>query len=194
MGVDLSCIVKNRFTDRRNPEACAEFIDETIEQLTKKYCVSEGTFDFEYHNYGGTFNTWAIKSKIWDIVEIQLCVGMWYIMVAVHYCQLFFKGQYWRLLMQEIANALGEKELWLCNENYDPSNFADIDNVSFDEWYSCVSSDTEVCNNGIIPDYPTAAILRIPNNKFYPSLPVYHDTTNFYLRRLEEKSETISGH
>lgn len=196
MGIDLCCIVKNRFTDRRNPEACAEFIDETIENLTKKYCVEEGAFDFEYHNYGGTFNTFALTTSLWDIVEIRLCVGMWHIMSAVHYCQLFFKGQYWRLLMEEIADALGEKELWLCDENhtYNMTHLPDdIDYVSFDEWHSCVTSNKEEFQNGVIPDYPTAAVLRTPEDKFYPSLGAYHDTTTFYLNRLKEHSKIPEG-
>lgn len=71
MGIDLSCIVKNRFTDRRNPEACAGYIGETIEKLTNRYCVKEGAFDFEYHNYGGTFNTFSIKTGLGILLKFS---------------------------------------------------------------------------------------------------------------------------
>ena len=113
MGVDLSCIVRNRFTERNNKRACEAFIEETIEKLSAKYCVGKGVFNMEYDD---DYDDYSITTELWDVMRIQLCVGMWHIECGVHYCQLFFKNQFWRLLMQEIADALGEKELWLCNE------------------------------------------------------------------------------
>lgn len=195
MGIDLSCIVKNRFTDRRHKKVCEEYINETIEKLSKKYCVGKDVFRMEYDDYDG-FYTYSIVTEMWDIMRLQLCIGMWHIECGVHYCQLFFKNQYWRLLMQEIADALGEKELWLCDENctwnsaYLPH---DIDETPFDEWYSCIASNIEGCKDGVIPDYPTAAVLSTPENEFFDSMKAYHDTTNLYLRRKEEQYSSLEG-
>ena len=115
MGVDLSCIVRNRFTERNNKRACEAFIAETIEKLSAKYCVGKGVFNMEYDD---DYDDYSITTEMWDIMRIQLCAGMWHIECGVHYCQLFFKDQSWRLLMQEIADALqGHPEVTVLVKN-----------------------------------------------------------------------------
>lgn len=195
MGIDLSCIVKSRFRDIKHKMACEEYINETIAKLSQKYCVGKGVFNMEYDDYNG-FYTYSITTEMWDIMRIQLCVGMWHIECGVHYCQLFFKDQYWRLLMQEIADALGEKELWLCDENCtwnSPYIPHDIARTSFEEWYSCISSNIDGCKDGVIPDYPTAAVLKTPKGEFFDSLKAYHDTTDFYLQKKKEHNDNLEG-
>lgn len=195
MGVDLSCIVKNDFRDRKHKRACEDYINATIEKLSEQYCVEKDVFRMEYDESEGYY-LYSIVTDMWDIMSIQLCEGMWHIECGVHYCQLFFKDQYWRLMMQEIANALGQKDLWLCDE-FCAWNSAllphDIDETSFEEWYSCIANGIEGCKNGVIPDYPTASVLSTPEDEFYDSLEAYHDTTAIYLSRLKEQKDSLDG-
>ncbi len=193
MGVDLSCIVRNRFTERNNKRACEAFIAETIEKLSAKYCVGKGVFNMEYDD---DYDDYSITTEMWDIMRIQLCAGMWHIECGVHYCQLFFKDQSWRLLMQEIADALGEKELWLCDEYCTwntPYLPHDLAHTPFEEWLSCISSNIKGCEDGVIPDYPTEAVLQRQNGESYPSYEAYHDTTNLYLTQKAEIDRQLNG-
>lgn len=187
MGTDLHCIIRNHFTDRHNVQACRDFVNKTINKLTRLYGVGKDAFEVEYANYGGTFSSFAIQTNLWDIESIQLCIGMWHIETSYHYQQLFFKDQFWRLQLQEIADALGEYELWYCDEEYawdSPPN--DIEFVSFQEWYSSVTSDMKGCNDGKIPDYPTARVLEVKET-LQDYLEAYHDTTHFFRRRQQKQ-------
>lgn len=183
MGTDLHCLIKNRFTDRHNVQACRDFISETINRLTCLYKVDKDAFEVRFENYDGTFNSFVIETNVWDVERIQLCISMWHVETAVHYQQLFFKNQSWRLEMQEIANALGANELWYCDEEYAweaPSN--SIEFISFKDWYSDVTSNMYGCKNGKIPDYPTTKVLEA-KGIFQDYLEAYHDTTYLFKNR-----------
>lgn len=188
MGTDLHCIIRNNFTDRHNVPACREFINKTINKLAHLYGVDKCMFEVEFENYGGSFNSFSIKTTLWDVERVQLCVGMWHIETSFHYQQLFFKDQFWRFQMQEIADALGANELWYCNEDYvweSPSN--DMEFVSFQDWYSDIISSMEGCNDGKIPDYPTARVFEAKNT-LQDYLEAYHDTTNLFRSRQRSPS------
>jgi hypothetical protein len=195
MGVDLSCIIRNRFKDRSDNAACEKYLKETIDRLAKRCHVAPSNFQIEHEEYNG-WHTWAITTQLWDIARIHLCSGMWMIDCAVHYCQLFFKNQYWRLMLQEIADALGQKELWLCDEfctDNSPFMPKEIDDMTFEEWKERIIANVEGCKNGI-PDYPTEEVMETPDNKFYSSLEAYHDTTEMYLQKIEAINLRIRGY
>ncbi|EGN57494.1 hypothetical protein Premu_2102 [Hallella multisaccharivorax DSM 17128] len=194
MGIDLSGIIKNDFRERKHRRACEDYVNATINMLTEKYHTSNDTFRLEYESYKDSFDI-SIETNMWDIMRLQLCDGMWHVEMGVHYCQVFFKNQYWRLQLQEIAEALGQKEFWICDENCtwnSPYIPHDIGETSFEEWYSCIASGIEGCENGIIPDYPMDEIMNTPDGKsFYPYLKAYHDTTNLYLVEKKRVSDKI---
>lgn len=50
MGVDLSCIVKNDFRDRKHKRACEDYINATIEKLSEQYCVEKDVLEWNMTN------------------------------------------------------------------------------------------------------------------------------------------------
>lgn len=194
MAIYLSCIIKNNFYDRNNNKACEKYLNDTISRLSSLYGVGEGIFTKHCFLHEDGHYSYSMKSEIWNVMEIQLLNGMWHVDTTVNYTQAFFKDSYYRLLMQEIAYNLGEKDLWICDNycTWDSPYLPDVlEETNFEEWYHYISNGINGNKKGKIPEFPTKTYVIDDTERYIIDYPAYHDRIDDYVNRLHKLKKEV---
>jgi len=188
MGVDLSCMIRNRFHSKDNHEACMKYINETLELLNSHYSQHYIFDQFEYderYNYDA-IRVYQIIEKNEDtgiFMDLQLYNGFWHVELGYHYCQYFFKNLWLRQQLYELAKLLGEKEIWPCSEYYSWNSATvnlEDESIDFDTWKQQASKELGM-------PIPTLDIEEVLNCKyyFYDAEGVYFDPCSDYNEKMD---------
>ena len=156
MGVDITHIVRHKFKDIQDINACKKYVINTAyklkSQLHDDVCVRRNDVAGKEIDNRGWEATLLNAPKGTDIpefsirlnryqVELILRNGFWQIESYFHYCHLFMVEHgrlYLREIISDIARVLGENEIWHAEEYYTWNGGAEMEEVTFEEWLSIV--------------------------------------------------------
>lgn len=180
MGVDLSCMVKNRFHAMDDHEACMRYINETLELINNHYSEKYIFDQLDYENFQCNH---IIRDDIDGLfMNMDLHNGFWHVELGYHYAQYFFKHLYLRQQLYELARMLGASDFWICEEYYSwNSRVVNLNDekVDFDEWKRKVS-------DALGKPIPTLDIEDVLNRDtyLYDSEVAYYDPCADYNEKL----------
>jgi len=189
MGVDISCMIRNRFHSKDNHEACMKYINETLDSLNGHY---SGQYRFDQYEFDDMQTYQIIENEEEDdlFMDLQLYNGFWHVEMGFHYCQYFFKTLWLRKKLYELARLLGESEIWPCSEYYAWNSAAvnlDDELIDFEMW-------KQQAAKGLGKPIPTLDIEDVLNCKyyFYDAEEVYFDPCLDYNEKVKVCESSFS--
>ena len=115
MGIYIGCVFENGFHNRNDREASKAFLLETIYILKEHYKFNEDSFRIEMDEENDYY---AIETdSLEEISSIALCDGIWSVGMSQKYELMFFSDYHYLDQLKEVAEVLGAKEMWICDDN-----------------------------------------------------------------------------
>ena len=169
MGVDVHILVRHDFYELDDYEKSEQFVKSTIDIIRQELYINE---DYEYFALYGYYD----KAEKWSQIEftiplfditINLRKGYWDIWSGCHYCQVTNKIN-GRLHITDdafdIARALGQNEVWYCDE------------FIVDEFYTDTLNELLTAANERfgITEFPYLELMQYEDNSFPEVAQFYH--------------------
>lgn len=176
MGIDISHIVRNDFTQVEDEKASLSYAKKTIEKLKKNLSLpSENDFGLHQYNFDNEKPETLFNLPLYDL-EFTLHNGFWQIESYFHYCQIVMHQEdcFWlRRTIFDVVKALGEKEAWHAAEYYTWNREGgDNPEITFEQWMDYILKET----GGVIPEFNQKEIMEQGNVCIPEYESIYHDS------------------